>query len=164
MLEWLLCPGCAPGFSQPFSQLWAPLPHVGQQHLSGDISQHVVYIPGGTSLLFSYEFRATASGIATRWQEWLPRAVQRSAMLICPVAFVLSLVHDSIRNEMPVCPSGTKLLTLLPALTPNGFPTVIVAKVNFAPMMVVGAVFAPDLLNRIRLIRHLGLEGMYVSP
>ena len=56
-------------FSQPYARLWALLLHLGHEDASGGISQHIVFIPGDTSLLFSYEFRAM--GIAERWQEWV---------------------------------------------------------------------------------------------
>ncbi len=40
-------------------------------------------------------------GSAERWYDWLPNAVQASALLIRPVAFRLQRVHDAIRTEMP---------------------------------------------------------------
>ena len=147
-----------PGFSQPYVHLRAPLPHLAHQALPGDLSQHIVFIPRGTSLLFSNEFRAM--GMASRWQKWLPQAVQQSAVMIRPVAFVLREVHDSIQNEMPVCPIGTRIFALVPALTPSAYPTVIAAKIIFLPLVATGAVFCPDLMNRIGVLRHLGLEGM----
>ena len=30
-----------PGFSQPYEHLWAPLPHLAQQFLPDDLSQHI---------------------------------------------------------------------------------------------------------------------------
>ena len=141
------------GFSLPYAHLWAPLPHLGQLHFPGDLSQHVVFIPGGTSFIFSYEFRAM--GIAARWQEWLPLVVHYSVLMIWPVAFVLRKVYDSA-----VCPIGTSIFALIPALTPGDFPTVIAAKVTFPPLVAMGAVFCPDCMNRIGVLRHLGLEGM----
>ena len=83
-----------------------------------------------------------------------------SALLIRPVAFRLKQVHDAIRSEMPVCPVGSKFFALLPALTPTHFPLVVVVKISFPPLLRRGAIFSPDLLGRLGVIRHLGLEGM----
>ncbi len=96
-------------------------------------------------------------GSAERWQEWLPNAVQLSALLIRPVAFRLQRVHDAIRTEMPVCPVNTCYLVLAPALTAADSPLVIVVKISLPPM---GAIFCPDRLSRLGILRHLGLEGM----
>ena len=95
-------------------------------------------------------------GSAERWQEWLPNAVQLSA--IWPVAFRLQKVHDAIRTEMPVCPVSTSFFALTPALTPTHFPLVIVVKISLPPVVKRGAIFSPDMLSREGVIRHLGLE------
>ena len=150
--------GAPAAFSQPYGQLWAPLPRLSHEPIVMGVSQHIVFVPGGTPLLFCYEFRAIGS--AERWHDWLPNAVQVSALLIRPAAFRLQRVHDAIRIEMPVCPINTLFFALVPALTPANFPLVIVVKISFPPMVKVGAIFCPDRLSRLGLLRHLGLDSM----
>ena len=83
----------------PFGQLWAPLPHINHEPASLGARQHVVFVPGGTPLLFSYTFMA--AGNEVQWFDWLPLAVQASVLLLRPVAFRLQRVHDTIRTEIP---------------------------------------------------------------
>ena len=152
--------GAPAAFSQPFGQLWAPFPHLSHEPAVMGVSQHAVFVQGSTSLLFCYMFQARGS--AERWFDWLPNAVQASALLVRPVAFRLrpQRVHEAIRTEMPVCRIGTAYFALVPALTPAYSPLVIVVKISFPPMVKVGAIFCPDRLSRLGLLRQLGLDGM----
>ena len=117
----------------PFGQLWAPLPHINHAPVTIGASQHAVFVPGGTSLLFSYTFMAKGNDM--QWFDWLPLALQASVLLLRPIAFRLQRVHDTIRTEVPVCPTGTVHFALIPAVTPIQFPIVIVVKISFPPLV-----------------------------
>ena len=101
-----------------------------------------------------------ATGNDVRWFDWLPSAVQATVLLLRPIAFRLQRVHDTIRTEIPVCPTGAVHFALIPAVTPLQFPIVIVVKVSFPPLEKVGAIFSPDKVSRSGLLRQFGLESM----
>ena len=84
-------------FSQPFGQLWAPLPHLRHELAPAGERQRLVFVPGGTSLLFCYTF--LARGSPEPWFDWLPQAVQASALVVRHIAFRLQRVHDAIRSS-----------------------------------------------------------------
>ena len=145
----------------PFRQLWAPLPHLHHTMMGSTIRKHIVYVPGGTSLLFSYTFEALGKEI--QWFEWLPGAVQASVLLLRPIAFRLLRVNEAIRGELPVCPFDSIHYALIPALTPPHFPIVIVFKISFPPIMQLGAVFTADQVSRSGLIGQLGLADQCMN-
>ena len=146
--------GSPPPMLLPFRQIWAPLPHLQHSILGDQVYRHVVYVPGGTSLLFSSLFEAF--GRETQWCNWLPGVVQESALLLRPCALRCARVHDAIRVEMPICPCDTIHFALIPALSPPHFPMVIVVKVSFPPIVQVGAVFCSDHISRFGLLLQLG--------
>ena len=139
----------------PFQQLWAPLPHLRHSMVGNLVRKHTVYVPGGTSLLFSSTFEAI--GREVQWFGGLPGAVQESALLLRPCAFRFLRVHEAIRGELPICPSDSLHYALIPALTPPQFPMVIVVKVSFPPIVQLGAIFCSDHISRFGLLRQLGL-------
>ena len=88
----------------PFRQLGAPLPHLRHTMVGNLVRKHIVYVPGGTSLLFSYTFEAL--GKEVQWFGGLPGVLQESALLLCPCAFRLLRVHEVIRGFSPLCPDS----------------------------------------------------------
>ena len=102
----------------PFRQLWAPLPHLRHTMVGNLVRKHTVYVPGGTSLLFSYTFEAI--GKEVQWFGGLPGAVQESALLLRPCAFRFLRVHEGIRGELPICPSDSLHYALIPAIVQLG--------------------------------------------
>ena len=76
--------GAPTTFLLPCGQLWAPLPHLHHEPVIPGASQHLVFVPGGTSLLFSYTFMARGNN--GQWFDWLPLAVQASVLLVRPIA------------------------------------------------------------------------------
>ena len=147
--------GSPPPMLLPFRQIWAPLPPLQHSILGDQVYRHVVYVPGGTSLLFSSLFEAF--GRETEWCSWLPGVVQESALLLRPCALGCARVHDAIRVEMPICPRDMIHFALIPALSPPHFPIVIVVKVSFPPIVQVGAVFCSDHISRFGLLLQLGV-------
>ena len=83
--------------------------------------------------------------------------MQASVLLLRPIAF---RQQDTIRTEIPVCPTGAVHFALIPAVTPLQFPIVIVVKVSFPPLVKVGAIFSPDRVSRSGLLRQIGLGSM----
>ena len=153
LLAWVLCPRdthltcCSGSFLATFWATLGSLPSFKSWACCYGCESARCFCSGGTSLLFCYTFQAIGS--AERWFDWLPNAVQASALLVRPVAFRLQRVHDAIRTEMPVCPIGMAYFALVPALTPANFPLVIAVKISFPPMVKVGAIFCPDRLSRL---------------
>ena len=84
----------------PLRQLWAPLPHLRHSMVGNLVRKHTVYVPGGTSLLFSSTFEAI--GREVQWFGGLPGAVQESALLLRPCAFRFLRVHEAIRGERAI--------------------------------------------------------------
>ena len=123
--------------------------------------RHIVYVPGGTSLLFSYTFETLCKEL--QWFEWLPGAVQASALLLRPIAFRLLRVNEAIRGELPVCPSDSLHYALIPALTPPQFSTVIVVKISFPPFIQIGAIFCAIQVTRMGLLSQLGLADQCMN-
>ena len=113
----------------PFRHLWPPLPHLHHLMIGGLVRRHIVYVPGGTSLLFSYTFEALGKEI--QWFEWLPGAVQASALLLRPIAFRLLRVNEAIRGELPVCPSDSIHYALIPAR--RSFLLSLLSRSHFRP-------------------------------
>ena len=150
--------GSPPPMLLPFRQLWAPLPHLQHSVMGNQVYRHVVYVPGGTSLLFSSLFEAF--GRETQWFNWLPGVLQESALLLRPCALRFVRVHEAIRVEMPICPCDTIHYALIPALSPPHFPMVIVVKVSFPPIIQVGAVFCSDYISRFGLLLQLGFADL----
>ena len=145
----------------PFRQLWAPIPHLHHAMMGSTIRKHIVYIPGGTALLFSSTFEAL--GKENQWFDWLPGAIQASVLLLRPIAFRLLRVNEAIRGELPVCPVDSIHYALIPALTPPPFPIVIVVKVSFPPIMQLGAIFTADRVSCAGLINQLGLANQCMN-
>ena len=145
MLAWILC-SCHSYVSRLSTTDAAPFP----ANLGPPASRHVVYVPGGTSLLFSSLFEAF--GRETQWCNWLPGVVQESALLLRPCALRCARVHDAIRVEMPICPCDTIHFALIPA----SISSTIVVKVSFPPIVQVGAVFCSDHISRFGLLLPLG--------
>ncbi len=102
-----------------------------------------------------------ARGNNGQWFDWLPLAVQASALLVRPIR--LQRVYTMPYAQRYQYASGTVHFALIPAVTPARFPIVIVVKISFPPMVKVGAIFSPDRLSRLGLLRQLGLESMCLS-
>ncbi len=117
--------------------------------------RHVVYVPGGTSLLFSTVFEAI--GREAQWCNWLPGVLQESALLLRPCALRFLRVHEAIRAEVPICPRDTIHYALIPAMSPPHFPIVIVVKISFPPLVQIGAVYCSEQIGRFGLLLQLGL-------
>ena len=167
MMAWFLCSGYHDLWWLPLS--WAASfptvvgtsPHLHHTMMGSTIRKHVVYVPGGTSLLFSYTFEALGKEI--QWFEWLPGAVQASVLLLRPIAFRLLRVNEAIRGELPVCPFDSIHCALIPALTPPYFPIVMVVKISFPPIVQLGAIFSADQVSRSGLISQLGLADQCMN-
>ena len=76
--------GSPPPMMLPFRQLWAPLPHLQHSIIGDQVYRHVVYVPGGTSLLFSSLFDAL--GRETQWVQlatWCAAGICPSPSTLC---------------------------------------------------------------------------------